>query len=141
VAHERRVSEYLGAMTVLWLAVPGEPSPQSMRAIIERNVIALLSNGMRPHDPPSDGWLGRYSRKPEIRQSGLWNVNHVSEAYNPAFLLDLESLVGEMLARVGAGDRRVLTGARRYRGCAHRLSTAPRRTCDRLAPRAVEQVR
>ena len=72
-------------MTVLWLAVPDEPGPQSLRATIERNSIALLSNERRPHDPPSDGWLGRYSLKPEIRQSGLWNVNHVDEGYSRPF--------------------------------------------------------
>jgi len=41
---ERRVTEYVGALPVLWLAVDDEPSPESDRAYIERNALALVSN-------------------------------------------------------------------------------------------------
>jgi hypothetical protein len=70
-----------------------------MRAFIERNAIALISNGMHPHDPPSDGWLGRYSLKAEIRQSGLWNVNHVRETVAPTFHYEFETMIGQMSER------------------------------------------
>jgi hypothetical protein len=75
------VSAYLGEMTVLWLAVPDEPGPTSDRAVIERNSIALLSNGLRPTDPPSESWLGLHSSRHEIRDSGLWNLNHVQAEF------------------------------------------------------------
>jgi hypothetical protein len=56
-------------------------------AIIEQNAIALLSNfDDQTVDPRDDGWLGKYSRSREIRESGLWNVNHVEERYDLDFL-------------------------------------------------------
>lgn len=92
-AHERRVSAYLGGMTVLWVAVPDEPGPGSCRAYLERNAIALLSNGLRPLDRPSKTWLGLHSPYFEIKQSGLWNVNHVEQRYEPGFLDVLASFL------------------------------------------------
>lgn len=86
VVHERRVSAYLGSMSLLWVEVPDEPGPASGRAYIERNAVALLSNQMKPLDPPSQGWLGLHSPRPEIRESGLWNLNYVQDRYDPAFL-------------------------------------------------------
>lgn len=92
-AHEQRVSAYLGSMQILWVDVPDEPGPGSLRVHIERNAIALLSNGLQPTDAPSPGWLGLHSPRPEIRASGLWNLNHVRERYDPSFLDTLSSLV------------------------------------------------
>jgi hypothetical protein len=91
---ERRVSTYIGAMTVLWVAVPDASGRTSQRAIIERNAIALLSNGLHPSDEPSPLWLGRHSPSDLIRRSGLWNLNHVEEQYEPGFLDLLEEAVG-----------------------------------------------
>jgi len=54
---------------------------------IERNAIALLSNsGAGSKDRPSPTWLGRWAAAEAIRSSGLWNVNHVTDGYDPAFL-------------------------------------------------------
>jgi hypothetical protein len=84
---ERRVSDCLRDLPFLWLAVDDEPGPESRRAYIERNTIALLSNYRREAvDARSDDWLGRHSPNEKIRESGLWNVNHVDEAYDPTFL-------------------------------------------------------
>ena len=94
--HERRVSDYLGAMTVTWIAVPDDPGPNSLRSYIERNSIALLSNGLEPPDSPSPSWLGRHSPREEIRRSGLWNLDYVREQYDPAFLETLEELTREV---------------------------------------------
>jgi hypothetical protein len=102
--HERAVSDVIGRMSVLWVDVPDEPGPGSARVRIERNAIALLSNGLRPIDPPGAGWLGLHSVRSEIRESGLWNLNHVAEAYQPSFLDVLEA---HMLAMTGDGDPRV----------------------------------
>jgi hypothetical protein len=84
---ERRVSTYVREQPVLWVALDDEPSPDSDRAYLERNAIALLSNDRRAAvDPRPAGWLGSHSRSERIRESGLWNVNHVGEEYDPAAL-------------------------------------------------------
>ena len=86
-ALEREVSEVIGAMPFLWLAVEDRAGPKSERGYIERNAIALLSNYNKiPIDPPSDNWLGHDSDRERVRASGLWNQNHVEENYDPAFL-------------------------------------------------------
>lgn len=41
-------------------------------------------------DPRSAKWLGRHSPVDEIRESGLWNIDHVDEEYDPDFLDFLE---------------------------------------------------
>ena len=98
LAHERRVSEYIGRMSVLWVAVPDDPGPGSARGFIERNAIALLSNRLKPVDPPSSVWLGLHSIREEIRGSGLWNLNHVREQHDPSFLSTLADHVQRMSA-------------------------------------------
>jgi hypothetical protein len=35
------------------------------------NAIALLSNKLKPIDPPSSDWLGLHSGRQEVRESGL----------------------------------------------------------------------
>ena len=96
---ERRVSDYLRDLPFLWLNVNDEPSADSQRAYIERNMIALLSNYQRDTvDARSDGWLGKHSRSEKIRKSGLWNVNHVDEEYDEGFLDRLESAISETTA-------------------------------------------
>jgi len=92
--HEKLVSSYLGRMRVLWLAIPDEPGPTSHRAVIERNSIAMLSNNLKPLDPPSASWIGRRSTRPEIASSGLWNLNYVRDRYDPGFLDLFEQYVG-----------------------------------------------
>jgi hypothetical protein len=84
---ERRVSAYVREQPFLPVALDDEPGPDSDRAFVERNLIALLSNrGDRSVDPRADCWLGRHSRSPEIRGSGLWNVAHVDEPYDATAL-------------------------------------------------------
>ena len=84
----------IGAMPFLWL----EEVDLCKRLRIECNSIALLSNYCRksPLDRHSQGWLGKSSDKTEVRQSGLWCVNHVKERYSPEFLDTLERSVTEM---------------------------------------------
>lgn len=91
---ERAVSEYIGAMPVIWVSIPGDAGTESDRKLVEANAIALLSNCDRePIDPPTQGWLGRLSPHPAIRESGLWNVQHVDEHHDSAFLTVFESYV------------------------------------------------
>jgi hypothetical protein len=85
--HEQRVSDYIRDLPFLWIDVDDEPGPDSDRAYIERNAIALVSNFQKESlDSRRDDWLGRHSPRKEIRDSGLWNINHVEETYDPAFL-------------------------------------------------------
>jgi hypothetical protein len=43
------------------------------------------------------GELGCNSDRKRIRNSGLWNQNHVEEAYDPAFLDTLDQLASETI--------------------------------------------
>jgi hypothetical protein len=93
---EREVSNVLGNMPFLWLAIDDEAGPESLRGYIERNAIALLSNYKKdPLDPASGAWLGRHCDRERVRSAGLWNSNHVEESYDPAFLGRLGQLVAE----------------------------------------------
>lgn len=96
---ECRVSQHIRPMPFLWLSVPGAPGPGCPRAYIERNSIALLSNRDKTEklDPPSEKWLGNHSPNPAILGSGLWNVNHVEEGYDPSFLDTFERLVEDFI--------------------------------------------
>lgn len=97
-ALERLVSAYIGQLPFLWLNVPDAPSPLSARGRIERNAIALLSHARTPGaDCPSANWLGMLSDRARVRESGLWNNNHVDEEADVAFLSEFAEL-----AHVGA---------------------------------------
>jgi len=85
-ALEKKVSEYIGRMSFLWLNVPDSAGPDSDRAYIERNSIGLLSRGSGPLDAPSTNWLGLFSSNEAIRASGLWNVDHVEHRHDRRFL-------------------------------------------------------
>lgn len=86
-AIEKAVSEYIGAMQLLWVGVDDAPGPSSDRGVIEAGTIALLSNcDRRPIDPPSAHWLGRDARSERVRSSGLWNVKHVRQPADPRAL-------------------------------------------------------
>ncbi|UUV32851.1 hypothetical protein NQK81_05180 [Amycolatopsis roodepoortensis] len=89
---ERQVSEYVGRMRFVCLAVPTEADGSSLRGDIERNSISLLSNRRDPTDRPSAGWLGQYATSEKVRASGLWNINHVDEDYEPEFLASFRAL-------------------------------------------------
>jgi len=85
--HEKRVSDYIRDLPFLWISVDDKPGPDSDRAYIERNAIALVSNFQKDSlDSRREDWLGNHSPRQEIRGSGLWNINHVEEDYDPAFL-------------------------------------------------------
>lgn len=73
---ERAVSAHIRAMPVLWVSAPDRDDRRSL----ERGSISLPSNhGRSPVDPPSPRWLGHYAASAEVRESGLWNINHVDE--------------------------------------------------------------
>ena len=91
---EQAVSNVIGAMPFLWLAIEDEAGPASLRGYIERNSIALLSNhGKKAIDPPSRAWLGHHCDRGKVRAAGLWNSNHVDERYDPTFIDTLAGLI------------------------------------------------
>ncbi|MEJ0015373.1 MAG: hypothetical protein WDN25_02210 [Acetobacteraceae bacterium] len=93
---EIRVSAVIGAMPFLWLEVDGDEGA-AQRSYVERQSIGLLSNFAREGlDGASAEWLGHRSRSPRVRESGLWNSNHVSEHHAPEFLDRLATLASAM---------------------------------------------
>ena len=97
--HEARVSDYLGRTSLLFLPIDDPPGRDSLRGVIERNVIALLSNYTTPSGvEPSQSWLGSHSGRERVRRSGLWNNRHVDESHDPAFLGILERLIDRIPA-------------------------------------------
>ena len=87
-----KVTDYIGSMPFLWVNVSDEPGPDSHRAFIEKNAVALLSDfGGDALDKPSSNWLGICSDKAKVRESGLWNSDHVVDHYRPSFLDILEA--------------------------------------------------
>jgi len=94
---EMKVSEKIRSMPFLWIKAEDESGPNSIRKYIEKNSIALLSNYQKfPIDGPSENWLGHYCSNEFVRHSSLWNVDHVDEHYDPAFLHTLSQLVDKM---------------------------------------------
>lgn len=92
---ELDTSRTIGSMSVLSVEVDDEPSPDSLRGVIERGAIGLLSNaGRMALDPPSTAWLGRDSMSERVRESGLWNQDHVDRAYDRSFVASFERLFG-----------------------------------------------
>lgn len=91
---ERHVTRLIGAMPFLWLHVDDPPGPDSDRGYVERNAIALLSNfGKDASDGPSPTWLGRHSDRERVRESGLWNNDHVDGTCEAGFLERFERLI------------------------------------------------
>jgi len=80
------VSKHIGAMQILWLGVDDEPGKESDRAYLERNLISLLAQEGRKLDQPSLNWLGVQSPDERIRNSGLWNLDHLGFQYDSSFL-------------------------------------------------------
>jgi hypothetical protein len=98
-ALEAAVTLYAGQMPFVFLTVDDPPGPQSQRAFIERNSVALLSNYARtPVDPPSAEWLGRHCPREKVAESGLWNNQHLDGAYDPSFLDNMKRLIADMRA-------------------------------------------
>jgi hypothetical protein len=102
---ERRVSKYIGSMSVLYLSVTDVASSSSDRAYIERNTIGLLSCINGNEDRPSKGWLGLDSSRSNIRESGSWNLDYVQYQYDPGFLDVFKEYVSITLGKTPKPDR------------------------------------
>ncbi len=96
LAIEKRVTDAIGRMRVLYLPIDDDAGPDSLRGVIERNSIALLSNYKKsPIDAVSRDWLGHHCARARVRRCGLWNQHHVNETYDPSFLATFEKLVNK----------------------------------------------
>jgi hypothetical protein len=104
---EQAVSKYLSDLYVVLISVPGLSEKDNDRAYLEQNLIALLSNRCKPLDPPSCSWLGLNSAKREIRKSGLWNVNHVEQQFEPSFLEVLDYYVSVTTGKKSVPSRQL----------------------------------
>lgn len=80
---ERQVSAYLSRLEVFIVPIDDEPSKNSLRALVETQLIALCTENFAVVDEPSHHWLGRYSPMLPIVKSGLWNLRDVAKKYNP----------------------------------------------------------
>jgi len=90
---EQKVSNHIGKMKILWLAVSDASSSHSDRAYLEKNIIGLLSQYQTFYDPPSETWLGLFSPDERIKKSGLWNLNYLGYEYDRHSLNILEEYV------------------------------------------------
>ncbi|MEH3140261.1 MAG: hypothetical protein PGN37_08765 [Mycobacterium kyogaense] len=82
---ENSVSSFMASTKVTWLKISDESGPESDRAFIERNAIALLVHGAFLNEP-SCSWLGKWSDRPSIVKYGIWNVDHTDVDYDPRFI-------------------------------------------------------
>jgi hypothetical protein len=90
---EAKVSEYIGNLRVLFMPVLDTAGTGSMRATIERQFISMFTENLCAIEESSRTWLGRFSDKPSIRDSGLWNVRDVGNEYDLKFIPLLDGLL------------------------------------------------
>lgn len=76
---ESQVSIYISRLFVLFIEIGDEPGKNSLRAIVEKNLIALFTEAHLGLERAGDHWLGRWSPHDKIRQSGLWNVRGIGD--------------------------------------------------------------
>lgn len=93
-ALEVEVSRVIRGMPFLWLSVPTRPDGSSDRGFLERNSIAILSTLAGGEEVASPNWLGRHAVAPKVRESSLWNVNHVDDEFEPSSLDLLQAYTG-----------------------------------------------
>jgi hypothetical protein len=90
------VSHHIRMMPFLWFQINDVPGPDSLRGYIERNAIALLSNYFNLSnqiDASSKNWLGKWAKSDFVKRSGMWNVDHVNESYDPNFLQVIADII------------------------------------------------
>lgn len=90
---ESKVSEYIGNLRVLFVPVLDTAGTGSMRATIERQFITMFTENYCAIEQSSPSWLGRFSDKASIRDSGLWNVRDIGGEYDLKFIPLLDGLL------------------------------------------------
>jgi hypothetical protein len=94
---EHRVSEYIGQLHVLYVPVADTAGTGSMRAMIERQFIALFTEHISPVERATSSWLGRFSDKATIRETGLWNVRDVGGECDLKFVRFFEGVLAKAM--------------------------------------------
>ncbi|RXT35183.1 hypothetical protein B5V03_35460 [Bradyrhizobium betae] len=94
-ALEARVSQYIGNLRVLAIPVIDTAGKSSMRATVERQFIAMFTEHLCALESGSPNWLGKFSDKASIKETGLWNVRDVGEQYDLKFLALLEAYLNK----------------------------------------------
>ena len=81
-----------------FLFLPLVVQDYNTREILERELTALFSNYYESVDPPSAGWLGRWTEDDKIVRSGIWNVHNVDMYGDWKLALELlEKAINETL--------------------------------------------
>ena len=96
--HEQAVSAYLRKLEVFIIPADDKPSKDSLRAHLERQLIALYSENFQTIDLLGKKWLGRFSPVESIVKSGLWNIRDVGAEYDPkgvGSVDNIECMLGE----------------------------------------------
>jgi len=94
---ERLVSEYMLAMSVMYISVNDKASKFSDRAYLEQNMIALISEQRIPLDVADENWLGFNCINESVQKSSIWNVNYTDKHYDPRFIDVLEKYIDFMI--------------------------------------------
>ncbi|UTD26623.1 YaaA family protein [Bradyrhizobium sp. WD16] len=94
-ALEAKVSQYIGNLRVLAIPVIDTAGKSSMRATVERQFIAMFTEHLCALESGSPNWLGKFSDKPSIKETGLWNVRDVGEQYDLKFMTLLEAYLNK----------------------------------------------
>jgi hypothetical protein len=102
---ESLVSQYMRTLRVAWVGVEDESSSQSDRAIIENNLIGLISNGFAPFDAPSPSWLGSSSPTIQIQKSGLWNIRGTKSEFQSGSLDLLNHHIDGTLGKIPVSNQ------------------------------------
>lgn len=99
---ERMVSQRILQMRTVCLPINDAPAPDSLRAYVQCNAVALLSGrdgGGR--NSPSTHWLGRHSPRESVRRSGLWADRLPDRPVDSGFFKVLRELVEGDVRYVG----------------------------------------
>ena len=97
---ERKVSETIGGMRLLWLDIGDNAGARSDRAYLERNCIGLLSRWYILNFVRRTSWLGSKSDDWRIAASGLWNLDHLFTLPDIKFLPVLQQYVDATIGRI-----------------------------------------
>ena len=99
---ERLVSRRILQMRIVCLLIDDAPGPDSMRAYVQRNAVALLNaREGGGQDSPSVHWLGGHSPRETVRRSGLWTNRLPDQQVDPRLLDVLRELLDENVRYAG----------------------------------------
>jgi hypothetical protein len=70
-------------------------SPVQVHRAATTELAATSGASASPCRLVSASWLGHYATRPEIRDTGQWNIDHVDDSYEAEFLQRLAQRVGQ----------------------------------------------